>query len=176
MEVNLKHNERLYPINVIKRGEELVIDIGNKSYAVAATELKAGHILVSTPDKNFKAIVSSEADVRYVFWEGHVYRMTKVERTKAAGVVEEKLSGNITAPISGKVVKVAVEAGQEVAKNQDLMIIEAMKMEYRVRSPFDTSVLSVHFKEGVQVEIGELLVELQEPEPGPEDKEGPEGE
>ena len=66
-------------------------------------------------------------------------------------------------PISGKVVKIEVQEGQDVEANQLLLIIEAMKMEYRITAPFASKVLNIEVEAGKQVEIGKLVVKLEDP-------------
>jgi acetyl/propionyl-CoA carboxylase alpha subunit len=68
----------------------------------------------------------------------------------------------LTAPMPGTVVKVLVAAGDEVAARQSLVVLEAMKMETPVVSPYDAVVRAVHVTEGDRVAGGAVLVELEE--------------
>jgi biotin carboxyl carrier protein len=54
-----------------------------------------------------------------------------------------------------------VEPGDSVHARQSLVVLEAMKMEIPVHSPFDGTVKGVHAAEGDQVAGGALLVELE---------------
>jgi biotin carboxyl carrier protein len=62
----------------------------------------------------------------------------------------------------GTVVKVLVVAGDEVAARQSLVVLEAMKMETPIVSPYDAVVRAVHVNEGDRVAGGAVLVELEE--------------
>jgi len=68
----------------------------------------------------------------------------------------------LTAPMPGTVVKVLVAAGDAVAARQSLVVLEAMKMETPVVSPYDAVVRAVHVAEGDRVAGGAVLVELEE--------------
>jgi acetyl-CoA/propionyl-CoA carboxylase biotin carboxyl carrier protein len=68
----------------------------------------------------------------------------------------------LTAPMPGTVVKVLVEAGAAVAARQPLLVLEAMKMETPLVSPYDATVRAVYVNEGDRVAGGAVLVELEE--------------
>ncbi|MDQ1536343.1 MAG: methylmalonyl-CoA carboxyltransferase subunit [Actinomycetota bacterium] len=65
----------------------------------------------------------------------------------------------LTAPISGTVVKVLVEAGAEVKSGDTLLVLEAMKMETEVTAPKDGTIASVDVTVGDPVQGGQVLVE-----------------
>jgi acetyl/propionyl-CoA carboxylase alpha subunit len=68
----------------------------------------------------------------------------------------------VTAPMPGTVIKVLVAAGERVAARQPLVVLEAMKMETPLVSPYDATVRAVHVAEGDRVAGGTLLVELDD--------------
>jgi acetyl/propionyl-CoA carboxylase alpha subunit len=69
---------------------------------------------------------------------------------------------SLTAPMPGTVIRVLVDAGQRVEPREPLLVLEAMKMETPVVSPYEAVVKAVHVEEGDQVAGGTLLVELEE--------------
>ena len=68
--------------------------------------------------------------------------------------------GRLTSPLPGRVVSVVVAAGDSVSAGQTLMVIEAMKMEHSITAPATSTVETVHFSEGDQVDEGAELVAL----------------
>jgi acetyl/propionyl-CoA carboxylase alpha subunit len=68
----------------------------------------------------------------------------------------------VTAPMPGTVIKVLVAEGDRVQPRQPLVVLEAMKMETPVVSPYEAVVRAVHVGEGDRVAGGTLLVELEE--------------
>ena len=78
---------------------------------------------------------------------------------------EPKGSGGanvIRAPMAGRIVKLMAEPGQSVAKNQVLVILEAMKMEHELRAATDGVVDAVPVKAGDQVAMRQTLVTLKQ--------------
>jgi pyruvate carboxylase len=68
----------------------------------------------------------------------------------------------IAAPMPGLVVTVAVREGDEVAKGQKLLTMEAMKMETTLYAERDATAAEVLVKAGSQVETGDLVIRLSE--------------
>jgi acetyl/propionyl-CoA carboxylase alpha subunit len=82
-----------------------------------------------------------------------------VSREHASGDAEHS---DLAAPMPGTVIKVAVAPGDRVQPRQTLVVLEAMKMETPVVSPYEAVVSAVHVREGDRVAGGALLVELEE--------------
>jgi acetyl/propionyl-CoA carboxylase alpha subunit len=81
-------------------------------------------------------------------------------RGPGAGTAAEQ--SRLTAPMPGTVIRVLVGEGEAVHPRQPLVVLEAMKMETPVVSPYEAVVRSVHVSEGDRVAGGAPLVELEE--------------
>ncbi len=70
--------------------------------------------------------------------------------------------GNISvkAPMPGTVVNVVVTTGQSVKAGDDLVFIEAMKMETPVKAPQDGTVVTIEVSKGEAVDSGKVLITL----------------
>ena len=68
----------------------------------------------------------------------------------------------VTAPMPGTVIRLLVGAGDSVRARQPLVVLEAMKMETPLASPYDAVVRAVHVAEGDRVAGGAVLVELED--------------
>jgi biotin carboxyl carrier protein len=79
------------------------------------------------------------------------------KHTEARGIAAED---GVVAPMTGKVVQVRVKPGQEVAADEVLVVLEAMKMEYRLAAPRAGKVATVGCREGELVDLGVTLVTL----------------
>jgi len=66
----------------------------------------------------------------------------------------------VTAPMPGSIIDVAVQVGTAVKAGQLLCVLEAMKMENSIVAPEDGTVSEVLVSKGAQVEAGEILVKL----------------
>jgi propionyl-CoA carboxylase alpha chain len=68
---------------------------------------------------------------------------------------------NLTSPITGKIIRFKVAEGDEVKSGQDLVVIEAMKMENVIRADCDVKIAKIKFKEGEPVGIGQVIIDFE---------------
>jgi biotin carboxyl carrier protein len=68
---------------------------------------------------------------------------------------------HIVAPMPGRVVKLLVAAGDQVAARQGVVVVEAMKMENELRAPRDGRVAEVRVVEGASVDANAVLVVIE---------------
>lgn len=68
---------------------------------------------------------------------------------------------DLKAPMPGLVLDVKVSEGQEVYEGQDLVVLEAMKMENAIKSPQDGVIDSIAVKTQDKVEKNQVLVSFQ---------------
>ncbi|WP_341915581.1 acetyl/propionyl/methylcrotonyl-CoA carboxylase subunit alpha [Ferrovibrio terrae] len=104
-------------------------------------------------------IVRQDDDV-IVLLPGETHRLSIVD-PRAAGDLDEAGSGQLTAPMPGKIVQVLVDEGAKVEKGQALMILEAMKMEHTISAPARGVVAKVNFRAGDQVPEGAALLQIE---------------
>lgn len=67
----------------------------------------------------------------------------------------------IKAPMPGLVLKIMVEEGAEVKKGDNLLVLEAMKMENILKSTTDGIVKKIHVAKGDKIEKNAVLLQFQ---------------
>lgn len=105
------------------------------------------------------------ADRLTLFQRGAQFRIqlaTPAWVNKALGVKD--VANSVLAPMPCKVLRVEVEEGQQVKKDQPLVVIESMKMETVIRSPMDGVVKRVVHGKGDLCKAGTALVEFEDVE------------
>jgi len=98
------------------------------------------------------------SDGVWVGWPGCSRFFTQDQREAAAGIAQDA----IRAPMTGRVVQMRANVGDRVDAGAVLVVLEAMKMEYRLSAPHDGTVEAVHCNEGDLVDLGKTLVTLAE--------------
>jgi 3-methylcrotonyl-CoA carboxylase alpha subunit len=86
-------------------------------------------------------------------------QITVVDALAHAGEVHAE-GGRLSAPMPGKVVSFAVQAGDKVKPGQVLAVMEAMKMEHTLTAPAEGEVLELLYAPGDQVTEGAELLRL----------------
>jgi 3-methylcrotonyl-CoA carboxylase alpha subunit len=95
-----------------------------------------------------------------LFREGFAFtfeNLTNLYKSNEADVQ----GSNIIAPITGSIAKIMVKNGQMVSKEEPVMFIEAMKMEYQLIALKSGKVSGVKNKKGDLIEKGEILLEIE---------------
>ena len=70
------------------------------------------------------------------------------------------MAEQVVAPLAGKVLSVAVTVGDTVEDDDEILVLEAMKMETVVYAPCDGVVTAITVKVGDQVEEDDLIATI----------------
>ena len=112
------------------------------------------------PQATVDAIVERSSSGFWIHLNGathFVENQRSVRGAKAAG----PSTGDITAPMPGKIIKVLVEEGSQVSAGDTVIVMEAMKMEYTLKTEIDGKMSSLKVTEGQQVKVGALLAKVE---------------
>jgi 3-methylcrotonyl-CoA carboxylase alpha subunit len=141
------------------RPDGLVLELPGGRLPVRGERRRADDLVVDLGGARVRATVVRSGDDLVVMTEGRGHRLRVHDPDAAAE--RDVDTGNLAAPMPGKVIAVMVEAGATVKKGQPLLILEAMKMEHTVTSPRDGRVAEVRFGEGALVSEGTQLLTLE---------------
>jgi 3-methylcrotonyl-CoA carboxylase alpha subunit len=103
--------------------------------------------------------LAADGSLVHLSWDGVAYSLE--EEREGRRPAHRHDPGALEAPMPGRVAAVRVVCGQRVAKGEELVVVEAMKMENALRAPRDGVVRAVHVAAGDAVSPGRALVELE---------------
>ena len=66
----------------------------------------------------------------------------------------------LKAPMPGLVLSILVKEGDEIKKGDNLLVLEAMKMENIIKSPADVTIKSIKIKPSDKVEKNQVLIQF----------------
>jgi biotin carboxyl carrier protein len=137
-DVKVLDDPRREQVQVEVNGETFVVDV--EAMPVAATV---------TTEITVPAIASSLAEPS---------RLPKFQKTSE---VSGSPSNSVAAPLPGVIKSIGVRTGQQVAPNDELLVIEAMKMDNVIRATRAGAIGTIYVVEGRQVAHGEPLLEVR---------------
>jgi biotin carboxyl carrier protein len=170
MDFDYEYGGKVYHLSVKEDKNIFKVEVDGEAVPTEVLVFNAGFMKFSIGNRVHKAVVSRDKDVVNVFMDGMVYRLKEHKAGALKPGSSNEAEGNLNSPISGKVVKVLVKPGDVITKGQELLIIEAMKMEHKVKAPYAGKVKAVNFKVDDKVDIGQLLVDVERAEEKPEAK------
>ena len=93
-------------------------------------------------------------DVHAIVRETDIYKLSKLIPKKS----KSNLSKLLLSPMPGQVVKVCVQENQKVNSGDDLIILDAMKMENILKADKDAVIKKINIKEGDTVSVDQELI------------------
>ena len=108
--------------------------------------------------KNHFSITYLDYSVDFSFYDKDIEKFEKY-------MLEEEvadLSKYLLAPMPGKIVSINVKSGQKIKSGENLLILEAMKMENLITATKDTKIKKINVKVNDAVEVDQILIEFDE--------------
>jgi biotin carboxyl carrier protein len=149
------------------------VEVGGAPADVSVRYLGAGRWVLEESGSSCRVVLEDDTEgpngtrVREVLVDGFRF-LVETESERIAALRERASRGRaasahagplqVKAIIPGKVVAVSVKAGDSVTAGQQLLVVEAMKMQNELRAPRDGTIERVGVAVGVNIEIGDLLV------------------
>jgi len=140
------------------------VTVAEKTHRVRIRPSDGDRLQVELDDETFFARVSRHGSTLSAATPAgrHVLALVDPFHYEPADTLPD---ARLTALMPGRVVKVLVKEGDEVAKGQALMILEAMKMEHTIASPRAGTIARVAFAEGALVPADAVLLAFRDPAP-----------
>ena len=146
----------------------LLVDVDGQQHKVDVRRLGTGRLSIirlnGMPTSHEVAVVTTGRRAQFdVQLREGVFQAVVDSRRAVRQVREENVSGkrDVVAPMSGRIVRVMVADGDEVVEQQDLVVVEAMKMENVLKAPKAGRIKKVPIREGMTVEVGQTLVSFE---------------
>jgi 3-methylcrotonyl-CoA carboxylase alpha subunit len=114
---------------------------------------------VTWGEQSLRGHVYSSGNESHVFADAGECSLTLIDPL-AHAAEGAAASGNLAAPMPGKLLSFAVAVGDKVAAGQSLAVMEAMKMEHTVASPTAGTVAELLYAPGDHVADGAPLLRL----------------
>jgi acetyl/propionyl-CoA carboxylase alpha subunit len=137
-----------------------LVEIDGGDQLMVVGRLDADSVVLTVDDVTRRYRVARAAHTTFVDGPDGSTVLVEQERFPIPG--SQVPAGSAVAPMPGGVARVNVAVGDHVQAGQDLVVLEAMKMEHTVHAAIEGTVAEVMVTPGTQVESGQVLVVLEE--------------
>ncbi|HXH50315.1 MAG TPA: biotin/lipoyl-containing protein [Terriglobia bacterium] len=151
--------------------EQAQFSIDGQAVEADWAEIRPGHYSILINGQSYEARVQPAPDSRpgqpdawvvtIAEYDFHVGVRDPRTRRFAGQSVAHDGPLEVLAPMPGKIIRVLVGCDDQVAQDQGLVVIEAMKMQNELRAPRPGRITEVHVKEGIGIEAGAKLLRLE---------------
>jgi biotin carboxyl carrier protein len=150
---------REYVVDVT--GDQVSVD--GKLIQASLTPLNNGGLMLLRKENRARELhVLAQGNSSYAVMVNGRHLIAQVEKNngKSKKAAAQANHGTINAPMPGLVIDVLVKEGQRVDSGEPLVVLESMKMQMQLRSPFSGEISKVAVCSRAQVEKGTFLVQV----------------
>ncbi|MFJ4142535.1 acetyl/propionyl/methylcrotonyl-CoA carboxylase subunit alpha [Pseudomonas sp. NPDC089734] len=140
------------------KGQTRIVRLRNTDDS--AMHWQANRLIVDGGGIRHQHVAIRLGDTLYLKWQGEMHNLTSVDPIAEVSS-GHSVQGGLAAPMNGSIVRVLVEAGQEVEAGTQLVVLEAMKMEHSIRAAQSGTVKALYCREGEMVSEGKVLIEIE---------------
>jgi len=149
------------PVQVTRqRSGQATVRLGESVVGLDPLALDGSELLMMANDIVERIHFCRQGDSVQVAGLGVTRRYREIEPNILRGK-KSRTDGKLKAPISGRVVKIGTPPGEAVQADTCVMVIEAMKMEYEIRSSVAGVCEAIHVELGAQVDARQLLATVK---------------
>lgn len=167
MKLFAEHAGEKHEIEIKTDGAKTFARVGEREYEIEAREVEPNTYLFNLAGKIFECYVAPKtaAGITRVRQGAQSFdvQLSDPKRLRGAGNAAANADGaaNIVTMMPGKIVRVVVEAGAEVAAGDSVIVVEAMKMQNEMKAPKDGTVKEIRFQVGATVNAGDILAVIE---------------
>jgi biotin carboxyl carrier protein len=151
-------------VELEQSGERVIARVGTRDYDLEFFSPEDGVYTFLAGDQVYEAQVSAldESSLR-VQIGSRAFTTRIIDRKHRRSSVQHSMEGrqNLVAPMPGRVVRVLLQVGDEVAAGEGVLIVEAMKMQNEIKSPKTGRVVEVRVVEGATVNANHVLAVVE---------------
>jgi acetyl/propionyl-CoA carboxylase alpha subunit len=157
--IRFRAGDRVLGVSVKRVGDRFHATVEGETMDFGLEEISPGTFILRTGARAETVYLARQDAEVHLFFRGAAH-LLREERENESARESRAHAGDLEAPMPGKIIKLNVVPGQAVTKGEEVLVVEAMKMENAVRASRDGVVKTVAVKVGDMVQTGIVLVEI----------------
>lgn len=158
MSYKINIDDQVFDLNRADIQDLNMIENGNGSLHLLQNNQSYHITVIDTDFDNKKLTLEINGNPYEIAIEDEYDQLVKEMGLSTGGA--QKLT-NIKAPMPGLIIDILVEPGQEIQKGDQLLILEAMKMENVLKAEGEGVVKSIEITKGAAVDKGQIMIEME---------------
>lgn len=146
-------------VHFTAQNQGYMAEYDGQSYTMSGQLIDAHHIKIELAGRKTNYAFSFSDSGLTVYDNGQSHHFAHIQPSFSSED-DAADAGNLKAPMPGVITQVLVQPNSQVKKDDVLLTLEAMKIEYSIRAPQDGVVAAAYFQPGDQVKAGDELVEF----------------
>lgn len=151
-------------IELEQQNGRVSVMVGERKYDLEVIRPEEGAYLIFAGEQVYEARVWAEgANSLRIKLRDRLFTASIIDRKHRRAGADHSQEGqqSLVAPMPGKIVRVLLRAGDEVAAGQGVVVVEAMKMQNEIKSPKSGRVIEVRVAEGATVNANQVLAVVE---------------
>ncbi|MEZ5425982.1 MAG: biotin/lipoyl-containing protein [Pyrinomonadaceae bacterium] len=168
MKLQAEFNNQKHEVEVRRDGEKLFAEVDGRVYQIETGRPEPNVFLFKEGGRIDQIFVSPRtgSDQPFLVQIGNhqpEIKITDPKKLRGSSASEAGADGvaEIKTAMPGKLVRILVAEGSEVAAGEGVLVVEAMKMQNEMKSPKNGIVREIRFREGETVNAGQVLAIIE---------------
>jgi acetyl/propionyl-CoA carboxylase alpha subunit len=162
MRFRYAYRDQIFDLNIEREGTGYRALIDGQSFDLEILDEQPGQLSLLLNGRPLVLYWAADGNCKWISLDGCTYQ---IEKPAPRGAQRDRGSGErggdaVRSPMPAQVRSLLVTEGQEVKQGQTLALLEAMKMEIRLKAPRDGRVAQLVAQEGDSVDRDQVVLKL----------------
>ena len=166
--LSIKIGENSYHVKIIDTyNDSYKIEVNKQQYFLSKQQISEVAFRICQEDKQYDIILITKTPNQFIInCKTHNFEVEVLDQKRLYAQLrkqsgQEEDTNYISTPIPGKIVKIPVNEGQEVADGTTVIIVEAMKMQSEYKVSGNKIIKEIKVKEGDNIDGNQILIVLE---------------
>ena len=154
--------DHIYEISLVRQGEIYQASVDGQTFPVEVLDSQPGQLSLRFDGRPLIIYWAADGSQKWLSLDGCAYRLEKPTPRAYQSSAEPGGGQAVRSPMPAQVRAIQVAEGDVVEKGQTLLLLEAMKMEIRIKAPNAGRVARLLVSDGQTVDKDQLLAEIEQ--------------